>query len=283
MQMATKSKPEDGMTLDIGALKLDQENVRLHGDSNLEMIADSLVDAGAARSIVIDEDNNIVVGSGTTEAAMGVGFKTVRVIEADGTELVAVRRRGLTEEQKRMLKLRDNRAGELAIWNAEVLQGYADQGIDLGIVFNEMDLDAILAASGDALVLPDQGTEAFYKDNPMANHPFAGMKDNPDGSAPGSGIDADENTDATHGAVDLNALKGQYETGVRPVQIFLTVKQHERFMAAIKKVAVARALNNVTDVIYALVLEAAETAGSPDGGADGALEGVEDGAEAATA
>src|SRR5205823_2856405 len=58
---------------------------------------------GAARSIVIDEANMILAGHQTTTAAGNVGIERVRVVEADGQELIAVRRRGLTDQQKAYL------------------------------------------------------------------------------------------------------------------------------------------------------------------------------------
>ena len=250
--MAAKSQPDE---LDIGALRLDTDNPRLHGDENLAMIAESLVETGAGRSIVIDEDNNVVVGSGTTEAAQGVGIQKVRVIEADGTELIAVRRRNLTPEQKAMMKLRDNRAAELAIWNADVLQGYAEQGLDLTKVFNDAELDAILAAAGDEVVLAPQETNAYHLENPMSAHPFANMDAPP---ADGSG---DSPAEGDEGVVNLNgqAVKDRFETGIRPVQIFLTVKQHERFTAAVKRLARQGGMNTVTDVIFKTICDAGES------------------------
>ena len=49
---------------------------------------------GAARSIVIDEGNVVLAGNGTTDAAAEAGIAHVRVVEAAGDELIAVRRRG---------------------------------------------------------------------------------------------------------------------------------------------------------------------------------------------
>ena len=55
----------------------------------------------------------------TVQAAASAGITGVRVIETDGSELVAVRRTGLSAEQKRRLALFDNRAAGLAReWDA---------------------------------------------------------------------------------------------------------------------------------------------------------------------
>lgn len=83
----------------------DQRNARKHNPRNIGMVADSLREVGAARSGVIDEDGNILAGNGTWEALAEAGIERVKVVEADGNEWVVVRRKGLTEEQKRKLSL----------------------------------------------------------------------------------------------------------------------------------------------------------------------------------
>ena len=105
----------------------DPRNARRHTPRNIGVIERSLNDVGAARSIVIDEDGVILAGNATREAAQQAGITRVRVIEADGNELIAVQRRGLTPEQKVKLALADNRAAELAEWEPDVLAELADE------------------------------------------------------------------------------------------------------------------------------------------------------------
>jgi DNA modification methylase len=109
----------------------DPANRRAHNPRNIGMVVDALQQVGAARSIVIDEDNVILAGNGVTEAAAEAGITKVRVIEATGDELIAVRRSGLTDEQKRALAIFDNRTGELATWDLEQLA--LDQGAGLSL------------------------------------------------------------------------------------------------------------------------------------------------------
>ncbi len=66
-------------------------------------------------------------------------------IEADGNTIIAVRRTGLTNEQKQRLKYFDNRAGELAAWDAKTLLADLQSGVDLGSMFDKDELDALLA------------------------------------------------------------------------------------------------------------------------------------------
>ena len=108
------------------------------------MIVDSLHEVGAARSIVIDEDDVILAGNGTVEAAGEAGIERVRVIEADGEEIIAVRRRGLTKPQKRRLSLFDNRTAELADWDAEALLQSTKDGISLDGIFTEQEAEKLL-------------------------------------------------------------------------------------------------------------------------------------------
>jgi hypothetical protein len=53
------------------------------------------------------------------------------VVEGDGDTIVAVRRRGLTETQKKRLALLDNRVAELAEWDKDVLQALLDENAAL--------------------------------------------------------------------------------------------------------------------------------------------------------
>ena len=140
----------------------DPENRRKHNPRNLGMVADALRSVGAARSIVIDEDNVVLAGNGVSEAAAEAGIERVQVVDVDGSTLVAVRRRGLSVEQKRALALYDNRTAELAEWDADQLQADVDAGIDLSPWFSEQELTKIVGSTGkpgltDPEATPDLG------------------------------------------------------------------------------------------------------------------------------
>jgi hypothetical protein len=104
------------------------------------MITASLRAVGTGRSIVIDERNEVLAGNGVLEAAPGAGISKVRVVDVDGDTIVAVRRRGLTEAQKRDLAIYDNRAGELAEWNLTQLAADLEAGEDLAPFFFDDEL-----------------------------------------------------------------------------------------------------------------------------------------------
>lgn len=123
-------------------LKPDKKNARKHNVRNLGMLEKSLQEVGAARSIVIDEDNNILAGNGTIEAAASAGITKMQVIDADGETIIAVRRKGLTEQQKKKLALYDNRTAELAEWDADTLKDLSVE-LDLGNMFFPDELERI--------------------------------------------------------------------------------------------------------------------------------------------
>ena len=125
----------------------DPANARKHSPRNVGAIEAALRDVGAARSIVIDEDGVILAGNATVQAAAAAGLESVRIIEADGDELIAVQRKGLSRKQKAKLALYDNRAAELADgWNTDVLKALQDDGLDLSGLWKDDELAALFPA-----------------------------------------------------------------------------------------------------------------------------------------
>jgi len=133
----------DGVTKQVthlADLTPDPHNARKHNPRNVGMIERALGEVGAARSIVIDEDGVVLAGNATIEAAAQAGIERVVTVDADGETIVAVRRSGLTDEQKRRLALYDNRTAEVAEWDTEQLQIDFDDGL-LDGMFSESELD----------------------------------------------------------------------------------------------------------------------------------------------
>lgn len=117
------------------------------------MIESALREVGAARSIVIDEAGTVLAGNATIEAAAAAGIERVQIVDADGETLVAVRRRGLSDEQKTRLALYDNRTAELAEWDSGALTRLAEENAALlnGLFTNdELTKAAQAGASGGA-------------------------------------------------------------------------------------------------------------------------------------
>ena len=134
----------------------DANNRRKHTPRNVGMIVDALHKVGAGRSIVIDENNEVLAGNATVAAAGEAGITKVKVVEADGEEVVAVRRVGLTDEQKRDLAMYDNRAAELAEWDVEKLTEDISDNLNLSSFFYEGELNDLLQEAKEEGISPNE-------------------------------------------------------------------------------------------------------------------------------
>jgi hypothetical protein len=147
----------DATVASIKDLKHDHKNARRRTDRSSMLIAESLKRFGAARSIVIDEDNRILAGNGTIEGAKAAGIKNIRVIETDGSEIIAVRRTDLSEDDKIGLALADNRTSDLSEWDGAMLHQLSEEH-DISAWFDKKELEELF------------GTEdAIDEDSPYTN------------------------------------------------------------------------------------------------------------------
>lgn len=103
-------------------IKFDLRNYRKHSKKNKELIRKSLVELGAGRSIVIDNENELVAGNGVYEQAQALKMP-VRIVETDGSELVVVKRTdlGTQDDKRKKLALADNSASDLSEFNNRLL------------------------------------------------------------------------------------------------------------------------------------------------------------------
>ncbi len=143
----------------ISDLKPDERNARKHNSRNIGMIAESLQKYGPARSISIDENNTILAGNGVVEASMQIGIEHVRVYDREtgnlepaplnGAQYIfATRLSNLTDKEKTLYAVADNRTAELAEWNVDVLAGLNEDG-DLEQFWFPQELAQVLAANDD--------------------------------------------------------------------------------------------------------------------------------------
>ena len=139
-------------------LKSDHKNARRRTDRSASLIAESLKRFGAARSIVIDEDGSILAGNGTVEGAKKAGIDKLRIIEAEGDELIAVRRAGLSEDEKVGLALADNRSSDLSEWDHEMLRQLSEEH-DLTPWFEDDELLAEVLEPEEGKTDPDDVPE----------------------------------------------------------------------------------------------------------------------------
>lgn len=100
------------LDLRVTDLKAYENNPR-NNDEAVGPVAESIKQFGFKVPIVIDKDNVIIAGHTRLKAAKKLGLETVPCIVADD----------LTDEQVRAFRLADNKVGELAEWNIELLEG----------------------------------------------------------------------------------------------------------------------------------------------------------------
>ena len=117
----------------IGDVRPYEDNPR-RNDGAVQAVANSLREFGWKQPIVVDADGTIVVGHTRYKAARALGMTEVPVVVASD----------LTPEQCAAYRLADNRVGELAEWDSELLaqelDGLAD--IDMSAFgFTERDME----------------------------------------------------------------------------------------------------------------------------------------------
>ena len=104
-------------------IKLDKRNYRRHNDENKRLIKKSLEELGGGRSLLLDADNEIIAGNCTFEMANELGIP-VKVIETDGSQLIAVKRTDLKrdDEKRDKLAILDNSTSDLSSFDYDLLK-----------------------------------------------------------------------------------------------------------------------------------------------------------------
>jgi hypothetical protein len=122
--------------IDISDVKPYKNNPRFN-DSAVDLVVKSIREFGLKQPIVLDKNNEIVVGHTRMKALEKLGAKRIPFIRADD----------LSEEQVKAYRIMDNKSNELAGWNNELLKfeldSLKDVGYDLdltGFSVDEIDL-----------------------------------------------------------------------------------------------------------------------------------------------
>ena len=114
-------------TLPIKSIKPYERNPRRNDDA-VDAVAESIRQCSYVAPIIVDEDNVILAGHTRWKALQKLGRTTAQVCIADG----------LTEEQKRKYRILDNKTGEIAEWDTELLEieldGLDFDGFDFGLL-----------------------------------------------------------------------------------------------------------------------------------------------------
>lgn len=95
----------------LSELKPYKNNAKLHPEKQVKTIAQSIKEFGWAQPIVIDENDEIIIGHGRLRAGLLLGLETAPCLVL----------KGLTEEQKKKLRLIDNKSNE-SEWDIELLR-----------------------------------------------------------------------------------------------------------------------------------------------------------------
>jgi DNA modification methylase len=138
-------------------------NAKQHTDGQVAQIAASIREFGWGAPILVDGKNNVIAGHGRLLAARKLGMSEVPVVPMDH----------LTDIQRRALILADNKIGENASWEEELLglelaelQG---SGFDLGITgFSPDEWDALIAGDTGNDGLTDEDKVPEVTENPIS-------------------------------------------------------------------------------------------------------------------
>lgn len=110
-------------------------------DAAVDAVAKSIRQCGYVAPIIVDENGVILAGHTRLKALRKLGRK----------ECLVIVREGLTDEQKRKYRLLDNKTGELADWDFDLLAGELED-----LDFGDLDLD---------WGLPDDDAEPAVEDD----------------------------------------------------------------------------------------------------------------------
>ena len=94
-----------------GLLKPYERNAKIHSEEQVKKIADSIKEFGFVNPVLIDRGYNIIAGHGRVMAAKKLEMESVPCVFIEG----------LTETQRKAYILADNKLGEIAEWDIDVL------------------------------------------------------------------------------------------------------------------------------------------------------------------
>jgi len=130
----------------ISDLVPDPRNARTHPKRQIEQLKKSIEEFGFTNPILADPEGHIIAGHGRLQAARAMGFSEVPTIILSG----------LSDTQKRALRIADNKIALNAGWDLEILQqelgelASLDVEIDPTLTgFSTGEIDVILSSADD--------------------------------------------------------------------------------------------------------------------------------------
>jgi DNA modification methylase len=133
-------------------------NAKQHTDAQVAQIAASIREFGWGAPILVDGKNNVIAGHGRLLAARKLGMDEVPVVPMAH----------LTDTQRRALILADNKIGENASWDDELLGLELTELRELG--FN-LDLTGFSPEEWDALINGDEAKDGLTDDDAVPDVP----------------------------------------------------------------------------------------------------------------
>lgn len=143
----------------IDDLTPDGDNANKDTPRGKGMVARSLGELGAGRSVLVDADLETIAGNKTVAQAKAQGITEVVIVPSDGSRLVAVQRVDLDLDSQdanqaaraRRMAYLDNRANEVGLaWDMAQVAADLAAGLDLAGIFTQAELDSKLASEGAA-------------------------------------------------------------------------------------------------------------------------------------
>src|SRR6478672_2515536 len=130
----------------VGDLIPDPRNARTHPNRQIDQLKSSIEAFGFTNPILADPEGHIIAGHGRLQAARAMGLAEIPVITLSG----------LSEIQKRALRIADNKIALNAGWDLEILKlelselASLDVDIDLTLTgFSTGEIDVILTSDTD--------------------------------------------------------------------------------------------------------------------------------------
>ena len=107
-------------------------------DGAVDAVAESIKQCGYCSPIVVDENYEVLAGHTRLKALKKLGMKECEVVVKEG----------LTEEQKQKYRILDNKTGEFAEWDLDILQEQLKdldfEGFDFGFAqYNDSDINIV--------------------------------------------------------------------------------------------------------------------------------------------
>lgn len=193
--------------IEIEKIKGYAKNVKKHDEEQIKQIANSIKQFGFRQPVVIDKNNEIVIGHGRVEAAKTLEMKTVPCIMADD----------LTDEQIKALRIADNKLSEKAVWDNDALSeelkaiGESIDMTDFG--FGDFELSILLEdftpADVDDIEMLEEYDEVAKKDLKNKRVIIIFDNDEEDAMKEYLGVASEEELSVTYKLKDLLAKKGK--------------------------------------------------------------------------